>query len=68
MFTNLVIMTQKEEKVGLSLINSHAGKRRVYETYKRTNPDMAQKYLEFVAKNQSIHYIKWDDHKKKFKA
>jgi hypothetical protein len=61
-------MTQNEEKVGLSLINSHAGKRRVYETYKRTNPEMAQKYLEFVAKNQSIQYIKWDDHKKKFKA
>lgn len=61
-------MTQKEENVGLSLINSHAGKRRVYETYKRTNPEMAQKYLEFVAKNQSIQYIKWDDHKKKFKA
>jgi hypothetical protein len=61
-------MTQNEEKVGLSLINSHAGKRRVYETYKRTNPEMAQKYLEFVAKNQAIQYIKWDDHRKKFKA
>jgi hypothetical protein len=61
-------MTQNEEKIALNLINSHAGKRRVYETYKRTNPEMAQKYLEWVAKNQSIQYIKWDDQKKKFKA
>jgi hypothetical protein len=29
---------------------------------------MAQKYLEFVANNQAIQYIKWDDCKKKFKA
>ncbi len=61
-------MTQKEETIGLGLINSHAGKRRVYETYKRTNPEMAKKYLEFIAKNQSVQYIKWDDHKKTFKA
>jgi hypothetical protein len=58
----------KKEKVGLNLINSHAGKRRVYETYKQTNPEMAQKYLEFVAKNQAVQYIKWDDTKKKFTA
>jgi hypothetical protein len=58
----------KKEKVGLDLIYGHAGKRLVYETYKRTNPEMAQKYLEFVANNQAIQYIKWDDSKKKFKA
>ncbi|MBN2175189.1 MAG: hypothetical protein JW731_13725 [Bacteroidales bacterium] len=58
----------KKEKVGLNLIYSHAGKRRVYETYKQTNPEMAQKYLEFVAKNQAVQYIRWDDIKKKFTA
>jgi len=58
----------KKEKVGLNLIYSHSGRARVYETYKKTNPEMAQKYLEFVAKNQAVQYIKWDDTKKKFKA
>lgn len=58
----------KKEKIGLDLIYSHAGKRRVYETYLKTNPEMAQKYLEFISKNQDIHYIKWDGLKKKFKA
>jgi len=58
----------KKEKVGLNLIYSHAGKRRVYETYKVTNPEMADKYLDFVAKNQSVQYIKWNDTKKKFTA
>jgi hypothetical protein len=48
----------KKEKIGLDLIYGHAGKRLVYETYKRTNPEMAQKYLEFVANNQAIQYIK----------
>ncbi|MCD4681953.1 MAG: hypothetical protein K8R86_01610 [Bacteroidales bacterium] len=58
----------KKEKVGLNLIYSHSGRRRVYETYKKTNPEMAQKYLEFIAKNQAVQYIKWNDHKKKFTA
>jgi hypothetical protein len=58
----------KKEKMGLDLIYSHAGKTRVYETYKKTNPEMAQKYLEFIAKNQSVQYIKWDDVNKKFKV
>ena len=58
----------KKEKVGLNLIYSHAGKRRVYETYLKTNPEMAAKYLEFISKNQAIQYIKWDGVKMKFKA
>lgn len=56
----------KKEQAGLNLIYSHSGKARVYETYKKTNPGMAQKYLEFIAKNQEAQYIKWDDSKKKF--
>ncbi len=58
----------KKEKVGLNLIYSHAGKRRVYETYLKTNPEMAEKYLQFIAKHQAAQYIKWDGVKKKFKA
>ena len=58
----------KKEKVGLNLIYGHAGRARVYETYKRTNPEMAKKYLEFIAKNQAVQYIKWDESKKKFKS
>lgn len=58
----------KKEKTGLDLIYSHAGRTRVYETYKRTNPEMAQKYLEFVANNQAVQYIKWNEKKRKFTA
>ena len=58
----------KKEKIGLDLIYSHAGKRRVYETYLKSNPEMAQKYLEFISKNNMAQYIKWDGIKKKFKA
>ena len=61
-------MRPKKELIALNLIYSHTGRARVYETYKKTNPEMAQKYLEFLAKNQAVQYIKWDDHKKKFKA
>lgn len=58
----------KKEQAGLSIINGHLGKRKVYEIYRKTNPEMAQKYLEFIAKNQGATYIKWDDSKKKFTA
>ena len=58
----------KKEKAGLNLIYSHSGKKRVYETYKQSNPGMAQKYLEFIAKNQDAQYIKWNDSKKQFTA
>ena len=58
----------KKEKVGLDLIYGHAGKRRVYETYLKSNPEMAKKYLEFISKNTAAQYIKWDGIKKKFKA
>jgi len=58
----------KKEKAGMNLINGHSGKKRVYETYMQTNPDMAQKYLEFIAKNQDAQYIKWNNTKKQFSA
>jgi hypothetical protein len=32
------------------------------------NPEMAQKYLQFIAKNQAVQYIKWDGVKKKQQA
>ena len=59
------MMTKKEQN-GLSIINGLLGKRRVYETYKNSNPEMAQKYLEFISNNQGAKYITWDDTKKKF--
>ena len=58
----------KKEKLGLNAIYSHSGKRRVYETYLKINPEMAEKYLEFISNNLGIHYIKWDGVKRKFKA
>jgi hypothetical protein len=58
----------KKEKLGLDLIYGHAGKRRVYETYLKSNPEMAQKYLSFIAKNTDAQYIKWDGVNNRFKA
>jgi hypothetical protein len=58
-------MTKKEQQ-GLNIIYGHAGKRQVYETFKRNDPELAQKYLEFISKNQTAIYIKWDAQKKKF--
>jgi len=58
----------KKEKVGLNLIYGHAGKRRVYETYLKTNPEMAQKYLDFISNHQEAQYIGWNDVKKQFTA
>ncbi|RLD58416.1 MAG: hypothetical protein DRJ05_08080 [Bacteroidetes bacterium] len=58
----------KREKQGLSIINGHLGKKRVYDTYTQSNPQMAKKYLEFISKNTDAQYIKWDATKEKFKV
>ncbi len=50
----------------MNIIYGHTGKRQVYETFKRNDPELAKKYLEFISKNQTAIYIKWDVEKKKF--
>ena len=59
-------MTKKQEQTGLKIINSHRGKKITYETYLDSNPEMADKYLEFIAKNTSAQYISWDIRKSRF--
>jgi len=56
----------KKEQTGLSIIYGHAGKRYVYENFKKNDPSMAEKYLQFISKNQSAQYISWNNTKKKF--
>lgn len=51
---------KNRQKKGLDAINSHHGKKRVYESYKRNNPLLAEKYLDFVSRNVSAIYIWWD--------
>ena len=58
----------KKERTALNVIYSHAGKRFVYESYLRDQPEMAEKYLVFVSKNPSALYIWWDEDKKRFVA
>lgn len=58
----------KRERSALKIIYSHAGKRFVYETYSKTVPEMAYKYLAFVSKNPWEIYIKWDEKRKMFVA
>lgn len=51
---------------GLKVINGHKGKRKVYETYQQTNPEMAEEYLKFNSKQPDAVYISWDQEKKRF--
>jgi hypothetical protein len=55
------LFSKKNRKAkGMDAINSHIGKKRVYENYKRNNPLLAEKYLDFVSRNVSAMYIWWD--------
>ena len=60
--------TSDREQAALKVINRHKGKRIVYETYKRNDPDMAEKYINFIARNRDAMYISWDKQRKKFVA
>lgn len=53
---------------GLEIINSHFGKKRVYETYLQLNPVVAEKYVRFVAHNTHANYITWDKDQQRFKG
>ena len=53
---------------GLKVINSHKGKRKVYESYQDKNPNMAEEYLKFLAKQPDAVYISWDKVKGRFVA
>ncbi len=59
-------MNKKKEAAALKIINAHRGKKIVYDTYQEVDPERAQKYLEFIAKNQDATYIKWDAVKQRF--
>jgi len=59
-------MTKKQEEAGLKVIYGHRGKRITYETYQENNPDLAEKYLEFISKNKTAQYIVWNAERKKF--
>jgi hypothetical protein len=56
------------KQVAMKVINSHKGKRTVYETYKRKDPEMAEKYVSFIARNRNAIYISWDKNRKRFVA
>jgi len=56
------------EKVAMEVINGHSGKRKVYQTYMRLNPVMAEKYARFISKNRFAMYISWDKERNRFVA
>jgi len=58
-------LSRREQKA-LVVINSHTGKRKVFETYISENPQMAEKYLKFISVNPLARYVKWDSDRKKF--
>lgn len=59
---------KNREVKGMDAINSHHGKKRVYENYKRHNPLLAEKYLDFVSRNVSAIYIWWDNERQCFEG
>ena len=63
---NLSTPISKKEQKGLAVIIGHPGKRIVFESYLKTDPQMAIKYLKFISENSSIRYVKYDAVKQKF--
>jgi len=63
-----MLKTSDREQAALKVINRHKGKRIVYETYKRKDPDMAEKYINFIARNRDAMYISWDKTRQRFVA
>lgn len=57
---------KNRNKMALEVIYSHLGKKRVYETYLRKDPGLAEKYLNFIAENAHAIYIHWDNERKAF--
>jgi len=53
---------------GLQVVNSHKGKKNVYESYLKKSPKMADEYLKFVSRNTEAVYISWDEDKQRFVA
>lgn len=53
---------------GMKVINGHKGKLRVYESYQKQDPKMAEEYLKFLAKKPDAVYISWDKDKGRFVA
>ncbi len=51
----------EEEKAGLKIIYNDEDRSRVFETYLKINPEMAQKYLSFISKNPYLQYHKKSD-------
>jgi len=53
---------------GLKVVKSHLGKMKVYESYQKKDPQMAEEYLRFLAKQPDAVYISWDKDKGRFVA
>ena len=51
---------------GMEVINRHIGKKLAYLTFLKTNPTLAEKYLEFLSKNSNATYIYWDKQRQCF--
>ena len=51
---------------GLEVINGHKGKKKVYESYQKLNPEIAEEYVKFNAKQPNSTYIIWDKEKNRF--
>jgi len=56
------------EETALKVINKHSGKKKVYHTYLRLNPAMAEEYARFIFRNKDAIYISWDNSRKRFVA
>ena len=61
-----ILQKKNKREKGLQAIKDHKGKRKVYEAYKKQNPEMAEEYVKFHEKQPNATYITWDKDKGRF--
>ena len=57
---------EEKRKEALKIINSHPTKKSLYDKLKKSNPEKAEKFVDFVASKPYVRYFHWDDKKEKF--
>jgi len=65
---NMKLTRNSRKEDVLKIINTHNGKRIVYQTYLKVAPELAEKYFDFISRNKQAMYIRWDEKSGRFVA
>ena len=55
-----ILSEEEAREKGLNIVNSHAGRKRVYDYWLEEDPTIAEKYLEYVGNHPTILYPTWN--------